>query len=213
MNQNPLRLKSIHHVEFWVGNARQAAYFYRQAFGFSQVAYAGLETGPPRPRRPTLLHAGQDPLRPDDAADARTHPAADHIQLPRRRRARHRLPGRRCRRGVRGGGARAAPTPAVEPHDLARRARRDAPRRHPHLRRHHPLVHLVPGLPRARSCPASSNGASPGDDVGLLRIDHIVGNVELGPDERLGRLVQPRARLRRASSASTTRTSPPSTAP
>src|SRR6267142_1788541 len=45
VTDNPLKLKSIHHVEFWVGNARQAAYFYRQAFGFSQIAYAGLETG------------------------------------------------------------------------------------------------------------------------------------------------------------------------
>jgi hypothetical protein len=27
--ENPLKLKRIHHVEFWVGNARQAAYFYR----------------------------------------------------------------------------------------------------------------------------------------------------------------------------------------
>ena len=40
-----MKLKRIHHVEFWVGNARQAAYFYRKAFGFSQTGYAGLETG------------------------------------------------------------------------------------------------------------------------------------------------------------------------
>jgi 4-hydroxyphenylpyruvate dioxygenase len=33
------------HVEFWVGNAKQAAYFYQQAFGFQLVAYAGPETG------------------------------------------------------------------------------------------------------------------------------------------------------------------------
>ena len=45
MSENPLRLRKIHHVEMWVGNARQAAYFYRQAFGFSQFAYRGLETG------------------------------------------------------------------------------------------------------------------------------------------------------------------------
>src|SRR6266850_8352019 len=45
VTDNPLKLKSIHHVELWVGNAKQAAYFYRQAFGFSQIAYAGLETG------------------------------------------------------------------------------------------------------------------------------------------------------------------------
>ncbi len=45
MQDNPLKLRQIHHVEFWVGNAKQAAFFYRNAFGFSQVAYAGLETG------------------------------------------------------------------------------------------------------------------------------------------------------------------------
>ena len=32
-------------VEFWVGNAKQAAYFYEQAFGFTRTAYAGPETG------------------------------------------------------------------------------------------------------------------------------------------------------------------------
>jgi 4-hydroxyphenylpyruvate dioxygenase len=38
-------LKRIHHIELWVGNARQASYFYRRAFGFDQVAYRGPETG------------------------------------------------------------------------------------------------------------------------------------------------------------------------
>jgi 4-hydroxyphenylpyruvate dioxygenase len=32
-------------IEFWVGNARQAAHYYRTAFGFRQVGYAGPETG------------------------------------------------------------------------------------------------------------------------------------------------------------------------
>ncbi|MBT8208219.1 MAG: 4-hydroxyphenylpyruvate dioxygenase [Acidimicrobiia bacterium] len=32
-------------IEFWVGNARQAAHYYRTAFGFNVVAYAGPETG------------------------------------------------------------------------------------------------------------------------------------------------------------------------
>lgn len=40
-----LPLKETDHVEFYVGNARQAAYFYRAAFGMSLVAYAGPETG------------------------------------------------------------------------------------------------------------------------------------------------------------------------
>ena len=33
------------HVELWVGNAKQAAYFYEHAFGFRRTAYAGPETG------------------------------------------------------------------------------------------------------------------------------------------------------------------------
>ena len=46
MNEkNPLGLKKIHHVEFFVGNAKQAEFYYRNAFGFSRIAYSGLETG------------------------------------------------------------------------------------------------------------------------------------------------------------------------
>lgn len=37
-------LRKIDHVRFFVGNARQSAFFYRNAFGFDVVAYAGLET-------------------------------------------------------------------------------------------------------------------------------------------------------------------------
>jgi 4-hydroxyphenylpyruvate dioxygenase len=33
------------HLEFWVGNAKQAAHFYCTAFGFEPLAYAGPETG------------------------------------------------------------------------------------------------------------------------------------------------------------------------
>jgi 4-hydroxyphenylpyruvate dioxygenase len=40
-----LPVKAIHHVELWVGNARQAAAYYRSLFGFDQVAYRGPETG------------------------------------------------------------------------------------------------------------------------------------------------------------------------
>src|SRR3712207_1028326 len=38
-------LHGIDHVELWTGNAAQAAYFYVNALGFTEVAYAGLETG------------------------------------------------------------------------------------------------------------------------------------------------------------------------
>jgi len=42
MSDFPLR--KIDHVRFFVGNARQSAFFYRNAFGFDVIAYAGLET-------------------------------------------------------------------------------------------------------------------------------------------------------------------------
>lgn len=40
-----LPLNGTDHVELYVGNAKQAAHFYKTAFGFQGVAYAGLETG------------------------------------------------------------------------------------------------------------------------------------------------------------------------
>jgi 4-hydroxyphenylpyruvate dioxygenase len=40
-----LPLNGTDYIEFYVGNAKQSAYFYQAAFGFELVAYAGLETG------------------------------------------------------------------------------------------------------------------------------------------------------------------------
>ena len=40
-----LPLNGTDHIEYYVGNARQAAYYYRAAFGMSLVAYRGPETG------------------------------------------------------------------------------------------------------------------------------------------------------------------------
>jgi 4-hydroxyphenylpyruvate dioxygenase len=40
-----LPLHGTDYVEFYVGNARQAAHFYKTAFGFQSLAYAGPETG------------------------------------------------------------------------------------------------------------------------------------------------------------------------
>ncbi len=73
-----LPLKGTDHVEFYVGNARQAAYFYRTAFGMSLVAYAGPETGQ-RDRASYVVEQGKirfvltTPLRSD-------HPIAEHIE-------------------------------------------------------------------------------------------------------------------------------------
>ncbi len=40
-----LPINGTDYVEFYVGNARQAAHYYQGAFGFQPLAYAGLETG------------------------------------------------------------------------------------------------------------------------------------------------------------------------
>jgi 4-hydroxyphenylpyruvate dioxygenase len=40
-----LPINGTDHVELYVGNAKQAAHFYKTAFGFQDFAYAGLETG------------------------------------------------------------------------------------------------------------------------------------------------------------------------
>lgn len=72
------KIQDYDHLEFYVGNAKQAAFFYRKAFGFRLRAYAGLETGI-RDRASYLLEQGNirfvltTPLGPE-------HPAADHIK-------------------------------------------------------------------------------------------------------------------------------------
>lgn len=43
--QDFLPLLGTDYVEFYVGNAKQAAHFYKTALGFQSLAYAGLETG------------------------------------------------------------------------------------------------------------------------------------------------------------------------
>ncbi|MEI6816121.1 MAG: 4-hydroxyphenylpyruvate dioxygenase [Bacteroidota bacterium] len=45
MSTDFLPLNGTDHIEFYVGNAKQASYFYQHAFGFELIAYAGPETG------------------------------------------------------------------------------------------------------------------------------------------------------------------------
>ncbi|MFA6233570.1 MAG: 4-hydroxyphenylpyruvate dioxygenase [Bacteroidota bacterium] len=45
LKQDQLPLRAVNHVEIYCGNAKQSAYYYRQAFGFSLVGYLGPETG------------------------------------------------------------------------------------------------------------------------------------------------------------------------
>jgi 4-hydroxyphenylpyruvate dioxygenase len=43
--RDAMPLEGWDHVELWVGNAKQAAYYFEHAFGFSRHAYGGPETG------------------------------------------------------------------------------------------------------------------------------------------------------------------------
>jgi 4-hydroxyphenylpyruvate dioxygenase len=73
------QVEGYDYIEYYVGNAHQAAHFYRTAFGLTPVAYAGLETGE-RSRVSYVLQQGQirlvltSALRADD-------PAAEHVRL------------------------------------------------------------------------------------------------------------------------------------
>jgi 4-hydroxyphenylpyruvate dioxygenase len=73
-----LPLNGTDHVEFYVGNAKQAAFYYKTAFGFQDLAYAGPETGV-RDRVSYVLQQGKirlvltTPLHSD-------HPIAEHIK-------------------------------------------------------------------------------------------------------------------------------------
>jgi 4-hydroxyphenylpyruvate dioxygenase len=74
-----LPLLGTDHVHFYVGNAKQSAYYYRAAFGMSLVAYAGPETGV-RDRCSYVLQQGKvrlvltTALRPNNEI-------ADHVAL------------------------------------------------------------------------------------------------------------------------------------
>jgi 4-hydroxyphenylpyruvate dioxygenase len=54
--QDFLPLLGTDYVEFYVGNAKQSAHYYKTAFGYQSLAYAGLETE----SRPDLLCQDQD---------------------------------------------------------------------------------------------------------------------------------------------------------
>ena len=72
-----LPLHGTDYVEFYVGNAKQAAHFYKTAFGFQSLAYAGPETGMMDKvsyviRQNKLTFVLTTPLKTDN-------PIADHI--------------------------------------------------------------------------------------------------------------------------------------
>jgi len=73
-----LPLKGTDFIEFYVGNAKQAAHFYKTAFGFQSLAYAGPETGV-RDRVSYVLIQGKMRIMLTTPLNSK-HPINAHIQ-------------------------------------------------------------------------------------------------------------------------------------
>jgi 4-hydroxyphenylpyruvate dioxygenase len=168
------------HVELWVGNAKQAAYFYERAFGFQPVAYAGPETGV-RDRASYVLEQGDvrfvvtSALRPDHEIARHAHAHGDGVkdvafQVPNATDA-YRQALQRGARGVE------EPRWVEDEHGRVELASIGTYGETVHSfvnRGEYEGVHL-PGY-RALE---TGNG-QPALGVGFKLIDHVVGNVELG---------------------------------
>jgi 4-hydroxyphenylpyruvate dioxygenase len=167
------------HVELWVGNAKQAAYFYEHAFGFTRTAYAGPETGV-RDRASYVLEQGEirlvltSPLREDNEVARHQCRHGDGVRdialaVPDATEA-YRQAVQRGARGVTEPHRAEDSFGSIELasiatygdtiHTFVDRAGYDGP--------------YMPGYVSV----ASNGHASPG--TGLIAIDHCVGNVELG---------------------------------
>jgi 4-hydroxyphenylpyruvate dioxygenase len=167
------------HVELWVGNAKQAAYFYEHAMGFTPTAYSGPETGV-RDRASYLLEQNDvrfvvtSALREEHEITRHNARHGDGVRVialtvPDATEA-YRQAVQRGARGV------------VEPHreeDEFGTIERAA------IAAYGDTIHTFvnrseyagPFLPGYVS--VTENGQA-GQGVGIMNIDHIVGNVELG---------------------------------
>jgi len=172
-------IEAVDHIAFWVGNAKQAAHFYRTALGFEQIAYAGPETGM-RGFASYVLRQGQitflltSGMGPEDPITKFCLEHGDGV-----RRIALRVPdleaafAEAVRRGAK---------PVEEPHfggDATGRAGSASVQLYGDV-----LLGFVerkdyhgaywPGFEAVEGTPAKIPG------VGLAAIDHVVGNVELG---------------------------------
>lgn len=73
-----LPINGTDYIEMYVGNAKQAAHYYKTAFGFQNVAYAGPETGV-RDRASYVLQQGKIRLVLTSALKS-DHPISEHVK-------------------------------------------------------------------------------------------------------------------------------------
>lgn len=86
MNNDFLPIQGTDHIEFYVGNAKQASVYYQHAFGFQWIAYAGPETGV-RDKASYVLKQGKvvfvltSALRPDSPITRHVHTHGDGVRV------------------------------------------------------------------------------------------------------------------------------------
>jgi len=173
-------IRNWDHIEFYVGNAKQAAHYYATTFGFTQTAYAGLETGV-RDRASYVLEQGKIRLVLTSALTGDS-PISEHVlrhgdgvkdialEVPDAAKAYQQAIA---------AGARSALEPTVT-EDSFGQVRRSAiytygETIHSFVERMDYAGVFLPGFK-----PVEEASAARARGVGLAAIDHIVGNVELG---------------------------------
>jgi 4-hydroxyphenylpyruvate dioxygenase len=185
-DQDSMPVHGIDHVEFYVGNAAQAAYFFTHAYGFTETAYAGLETGR-RDRVSHVLEQGRirivltGTLMGDDeiAAHHARHGDGVHkiaLSVPDAAAAYEHAVAH---------GARGVMTPhwSEDEHGRVQLASIETygDTLHLFVQRDGYEGAFLPGFAARAKAPADP------DELLLMAIDHIVGNVELGHmDEWVG---------------------------
>jgi 4-hydroxyphenylpyruvate dioxygenase len=178
VSQDFMPLDGWDHVELWVGNAKQAAYYYEHAFGFHRAAYAGPETGV-RDRASYVLEQGEirlvlsSALRRDSEIGEFVLVHGDGVKdislrVPDATEA-YRQAVQRGARGV------LEPTVVEDEHGQVELAS---------IGTYGDVVHTFVNRGGYEGAYLPGYKAEPGtpeeSDVGLLALDHIVGNVELG---------------------------------
>jgi 4-hydroxyphenylpyruvate dioxygenase len=178
-HEDVMPLLGIDHVHYYVGNARQAAHYYTQAFGFRVTAYAGPETKV-RDRASWVLEQGQARLvftgamGPDGDIAEHVHAHGDGVKD-----VAFRVPDATYAYGyATEHGARGVMEPTVVEDDQGKVVRAAIAAYgdtiHSFIEREN---YSGPFLPGYRAEPAIPDE---GPDVGIQLIDHIVCNVELG---------------------------------
>jgi 4-hydroxyphenylpyruvate dioxygenase len=169
----------IDHVEFYVGNAAQAAFYFTRAFGFTETAYCGLETGR-RDRRSHVLEQGRIRIVLTGTLQGADEIAEHHarhgdgvhkiaLSVPDAAAAYEHAVGH---------GARGVQTPrwVEDEHGRVQLASVETygDTLHLFVQRDDYRGAFLPGYERRGTAPRDP------DSMLLMAIDHIVGNVELG---------------------------------